>query len=70
MVAVHAMVVNAPPLASRVCEDPDDDKFLAAALAGGAKVLLSGDKHLLRVSGWQSIEILKPRQFADRLLDM
>jgi putative PIN family toxin of toxin-antitoxin system len=69
MVAVHAIVVNAPPIASRVCDDPDDDKFLAAALAGGARVVVSGDKHLLRVSGWQSIEVLKPRQFVERLLD-
>lgn len=69
MVAVHALVVSAPPLASRVCEDPDDDKFLAAALAGGATVVVSGDKHLRRVSGWQSIEVLTPRQFVDRLLE-
>jgi putative PIN family toxin of toxin-antitoxin system len=69
MVAVHATVVNAPALTSRVCEDPDDDKFLAAALAGGAMVVVSGDKHLLRVSGWQSIDVLTPRQFVDRQLD-
>lgn len=68
MVAVHATVVNAPALASRVCEDPDDDKFLAAALAGGATVVVSGDKHLLHVSGWQSIDVLTPRQFVDRQL--
>lgn len=68
MVAVHATVVHAPALASPVCEDPDDDKFLAAALAGGATVVVSGDKHLRRVSGWQSIEVLTPRQFVDRQL--
>ena len=66
--AVHAIVVNAPPLAAGVCEDPDDDKFLAAALAGEAPVVVSGDKHLLRVSGWQAIEVLRPRQFVDRHL--
>ena len=69
MVAVHALVVNAPPLTSPVCEDADDDKFLAAALAGGATVVVSGDKHLLRVSGWHSINVVKPRSFVDRWLD-
>ena len=69
MVAVHATVVSAPALVSRVCEDPDDDKFLAAALAGGATVVVTGDKHLLRVSGWRSIKVLKPRQFVDQEMD-
>lgn len=52
-----------------MCEDRDDDKFLAAALAGGATVVVSGDKHLRRVSGWQSIDVLTPRQFVDGLLE-
>lgn len=69
MIAVHALVVNTSLLASQVCEDPDDDKFLAAALAGAATVVVSGDKHLRRVSGWQSLDVLTPRQFVDALLE-
>jgi predicted nucleic acid-binding protein len=38
--------------------DPDDDMFLAAALAASTRIIESGDKHLLRVSGWLGIEIL------------
>jgi len=30
--------------------------------------LFLANKHLLRVSGWQRIEVLKPRQFVDRYL--
>src|SRR3954471_5607579 len=30
-------------------DDPDDSKFLACAVAGGADYLVSGDRHLLRV---------------------
>jgi predicted nucleic acid-binding protein len=56
-------VVTAPPLPEQVCEDPDDDKFLACALAGRNKVIVSGDKHMLDVSGYQKIEVLKPRKF-------
>jgi len=36
-----------------VCDDPDDDKFLACAVAGKVKVIVSGDKHLLKVSGYR-----------------
>ena len=33
MLTVHALLVDAPPLDERVSEDPDDEMFLAAALA-------------------------------------
>jgi putative PIN family toxin of toxin-antitoxin system len=64
----NALVVSAPSLQERVCVDPDDDKFLACALASGSNMIISGDKHLLKVSGYQSIEILKPRDFLDNQL--
>lgn len=68
LIAVHATVIDAPALSERVSDDPDDDKFLAAAAASGAKLIVSGDKHLLRASGWSDIEVLKPRAFVDRFL--
>lgn len=64
-----ALLVEAPPLPKPVCEDPDDDKFIACALAGGAKVIASGDKHLLSVSGYAGIEILRPRRLEDEYLN-
>lgn len=64
----NAIVLSVPPLAERICDDPDDDKFLACALAGGSKLIISGDKHLLKVSGNQNIEVMKPRDFLDKYL--
>jgi len=63
-----ALLVQAPPLPTPVCEDPDDDKFIACAPAGNAKVITSGDKHLLSVSGYAGIEVLRPRRFEDEFL--
>ncbi len=67
-VAQNAEVVSAPPLPEQVCEDLDDDKFLACALAGASKMIVSGDRHLLKVSGYQEIEVLKPREFVTKHL--
>ena len=64
-VTQNAVVISAHPLHERVCVDPDDDKFLACALASGNTLIISGDKHLLKVSGYQNIEVLKPRDFLD-----
>jgi len=49
--------------------DPDDDKFLEAALAGDVDYLVSGDSHLLDIDSFRGIDIVDPRTFYDRLDD-
>ncbi len=51
-----------------VPDDPDDDKFIDAALSGNAGVIVSGDRHLLDLRAAEGVEILNARQFLDRLL--
>jgi len=43
--------------------DPSDDKFIQCALAGNAKVIVSGDIHLLSLKVYQDIHILSPAEF-------
>jgi predicted nucleic acid-binding protein len=45
-----------------------NDKFLEAAVAGEAPRIISGDKHLLKLSEYQKIQILKPRDFVQMYL--
>ena len=68
LIAMHAVIVDAPALAAPVSDDADDDMFLAAALATQTQLIVSGDRDLLRVSGWRGIDVLTPRQFADQHL--
>jgi putative PIN family toxin of toxin-antitoxin system len=68
-VIAHAKVYKPVKLEERVCEDPDDDKFIACALSSGSRIIISGDKHLLKVSGYQGIEVLKPREFVDKYFE-
>lgn len=68
LVVIHAEMVSAPPLSGPVCADPDDDKFFACALASKTRNIVSGDKHLLQVSGYQGIQVQKPREFVDDYL--
>lgn len=68
LLTTKATVVEAAPLAAPVCTDPDDDKFLACALASRTKLIASGDKALLRASGYEKITVLTPRQFVDKYL--
>lgn len=68
LLTIEATMVSAIPLPEAVCTDPDDDKFLACALASKAKVICSGDKALLKTSGYRGIEVLTPRCFAEKFL--
>jgi putative PIN family toxin of toxin-antitoxin system len=65
LVKNKAIMVDAPPLPEQICSDPDDDKFLACACVSKCNLIVSGDKHLLQVSGHSGIRVLKPRQFVD-----
>jgi len=47
--------------------DPKDDKFLEAAIAGKADIIVSGDSHLLDLKEFRTIPILTAREFMDTL---
>ena len=46
-----------------VKEDPDDDKFIEAAVAGNATVIISKDNHLLKLKNFRLISIISPEEF-------
>ena len=54
------------PLTKTVCRDPDDDRVLAAAVAGHADAILTGDRDLLSLKEYSRIVVLSPRQFVER----
>jgi putative PIN family toxin of toxin-antitoxin system len=68
LLAIQAQIVLPPTLPPVIHDDPSDDNFLEAAVAGNASYLISGDKHLLKLSEYQGIQILKPRDFVQMYL--
>ena len=46
--------------------DPDDDKFVAAAVAGRADGLITNDDHLLALGEHHGVPILRPGDFVER----
>jgi uncharacterized protein len=48
-------------------EDAEDNKVLECALAAGADIIVSGDKHLLSLGKFRKTRILEPREFFDGL---
>ena len=46
-----------------VDDDPDDDKFIACAIALKAEFLVTGDKALLRIGSYGNVRIVTPADF-------
>ena len=63
LIVKRAVFVEPISLPGPVCSDPDDEKFFAAALGGNAKAIVSGDQHLIEVSGYQNVEVIRPADF-------
>ncbi|MDQ3929042.1 MAG: putative toxin-antitoxin system toxin component, PIN family [Chloroflexota bacterium] len=56
-------IVQADQQLSVIESDPDDDRVLECAIAGGADYIVSGDKHLLGLGEYEGIRILSPAEF-------
>ena len=55
-------------LPSPVTRDPNDDMFIACAIISETKIIISGDKDLLEVSGVFGIRVMKPAAFVEEFL--
>ena len=60
--AAVAEWVRMEPVSERFSRDPDDDKFVQAAIAGGAGLLVSGGADLLTLGTVQGVAIMNPAQ--------
>jgi uncharacterized protein len=67
MVASKGLWVTAKPLDRQICSDADDDKFIAVALSGRTRYIVTGDKALLAVKTINGVDILTPRAFLNQL---
>jgi hypothetical protein len=66
IVVLSEMVSGAtaiPPLS----QDPDDDKYVAAAIEGRASFVVTGDPDLLALKEHEGVRIVNPRSFLNLL---
>lgn len=49
------------------CIDYEDNRILELALASGSVLIVSSDAHLLEMSPWRGVPILRPVEFASRV---
>lgn len=66
-IVLLAELVSGDQQVSAASTDPDDDKYLAAALEGRATLVVTGDPDLLALEEYQGVRIVNPRAFLSLL---
>ncbi len=62
-----AQLVQPQKILNIIDEDPDDNRVLECAVQGRADVIVTGDRHLLKLKSFQGISILTVRQFIESI---
>ena len=63
LIVTNSIIVKPKEKVNIVKDDPKDNMFIEAAIAGMAEYIVSQDKHLLRLENVQDIKIITPIKF-------
>lgn len=59
--------VVGPSVTVSDCADHEDNRILELALASGSALIVSSDHHLLEMSPWRGIPVVRPEEFVGRV---
>jgi putative PIN family toxin of toxin-antitoxin system len=66
-ILVLAQLITGDVKTAGVSEDPDDDKYIAAAIEGRVAFVVTGDPDLLDIGEHEGVRFVNPRAFLDLL---
>jgi uncharacterized protein len=66
-IAANSTIVKPKLKLQTIVEDAEDNKILECALTSGADIIVSGDKHLLKLSKFRKTRIITAREFFDNI---
>lgn len=69
LITIHSEIIDTRDFKVSICEHTEDNKFISCAIASKCKIIVSGDKHLLKIAGYKGIQVIKPREFVEKHLE-
>ena len=65
LLSLKVVLVTPVVLSGKICRDADDDAILGTAVAGEGDCIITGDKDLLVLKHFGSIDIISPSEFSN-----
>jgi uncharacterized protein len=65
LIIENSIIVEPTTKLDVIKEDPDDNKFLEAGVTGKVDLIISQDKHLLKLKEYERIRIISPEEALD-----
>lgn len=62
LIIENSIIVEPTIKLNVIKEDSDDNKFLEASITGKVDIIISQDRHLLRLKEYQGIKIINPEE--------
>jgi putative PIN family toxin of toxin-antitoxin system len=63
LITINSTIVEPKEKFNIVKDDPTDNKFIDAAVAGKVKYIVTRDKHLLKIKQFRNTTIITPEEF-------
>jgi len=60
---IRVLLVEPSIRVALIHEDPQDNMFLECAIAAHAGFIISGDRHLRKITAFRGIPIVSPREY-------
>jgi len=62
-ITINSTIVEPKEKFTIIQDDPTDNKFIEAAIAGKAEYIITRDKHLLKIQQFRNVKIITPTEF-------
>ncbi|MBS3159544.1 putative toxin-antitoxin system toxin component, PIN family [Candidatus Woesearchaeota archaeon] len=62
LIIENSVIIKQKIKLNAIKDDPNDNKFLEAGISGNADLIISQDKHLLKLKEYQGIRIVNPEE--------
>ena len=62
LIIENSVIIKQKIKLNAIKDDPNDNKFLEAGISGNADLIISQDKHLLKLKEYQGIKIVSPEE--------
>lgn len=67
LITINSTIIEPKEKFDIIKDDPTDNKFIDAAIAGNVEYIITNDKHLLKIKQFRKTKIITPKEFIETI---